>query len=160
MNKTCLNCPLSTSYPLTLTSFYPSEQITPKLLHHFTPCPWQLKSYLILPPLNKLPPNSYTILPSLAAHLLIHFTPLNNLHPHFYTISPPSAGSCYLILPSEQNTPPHSYITLPPIHKLPPTPHPPPPPYNKMGGFEEGHSTRVPHFCYYPSPIFISSNVF
>ena len=46
--------PISTNYPLTLTSFYP---------------PWNPNSYIILPPLNKLTPHSYTNLSPLAAPL-------------------------------------------------------------------------------------------
>ena len=66
--------------PSLLNRFTPSEQNTPSLLHHFTPLgsstlssfyplwinypltltpiypPWQPNSYIILPPLNKLPP--------------------------------------------------------------------------------------------------------
>ena len=47
--------------------------------------PWQLKSYLILPPLNKLHPHSHIILPRLPAQLLIHFNPLNK---HPLTLTP------------------------------------------------------------------------
>ena len=66
--------PFWTNYRLTLTPFYP---------------PWQPNSYIILKPLNKLPPRSYTILPTLASQLLNHFTPLDKLPPHSYTILPP-----------------------------------------------------------------------
>ena len=50
-----------------LYHFTPSEKITPLTL---TPVytPWQPNFYLILPPLDKLPPHSYTILPPIAAH--------------------------------------------------------------------------------------------
>ena len=58
----------------TLTSFYP---------------PWQPDSYIILTPLNKLPPHSCTILPPLAANSYIIKPPLNKLPPHSYTILPP-----------------------------------------------------------------------
>ena len=78
-----------------LTSLYPSEQLTidPLVLTTFYPLPlgspapfysrwpiysltltifylpWQPSSYLILPPLNKLPPHTYNILPPLATQL-------------------------------------------------------------------------------------------
>ena len=78
-----------------LTSLYPSEQLTidPLVLTTFYPLPlgspapfysrwpiysltltifylpWQPSSYLILPPLNKLPPHTYNILPPLANQL-------------------------------------------------------------------------------------------
>ena len=54
---------------------------------------WQLKSYLILPPLNKLPPHSYIILPRLPAQLLIHFNPLNKLPYHSYIFLPTPLGN-------------------------------------------------------------------
>ena len=70
--------PLCTNYPLTLTQFYP---------------PWQPNSYIILPPLIKLPPHSYTILPPLAVQLLHHFTPSGQITPsllhHFTPLGSP-----------------------------------------------------------------------
>ena len=74
-----------------LHQFNPSEQTIPSFLQHFTPLgspnvtsfyplwtnylltltlffpAWQPHSYIFLPPLNQLPPNSYTTLPILAA---------------------------------------------------------------------------------------------
>ena len=96
-----------------LHHFTPSEQYISLLLHHFTPlaanfqtllplraiCPltltafyphWQLNSYTILYPLNKLPHLYDTNMAPLAAQFLQHFTPLNKLPPHSYTILPPS----------------------------------------------------------------------
>ena len=91
----------------TLTSFYPSEQITPTLLHQFTPLdrPKRCKNGGLI---CRLPPHSYTILPPwkpnaaqkdvrilsciflknppLAAPLLHHFTPLGS--PTFTTFYP------------------------------------------------------------------------
>ena len=108
-----------------LHHFTPSWQITPSLLHNFTPLGsphltssyplwtnypltptpfysyWQPNSYNIFPPLDNIPPHSYTNLPPLAAQLLHHFTPMTDqkrskseglfclLHPHSYTILPP-----------------------------------------------------------------------
>ena len=99
---TTLGSPTLTSfYPLTLTQFYP---------------PWQHNSYIILPPLKKLPPHSHTILPLMAAQLLYHFTPSEKITPltltPFYT---PWQPNFYLILPPLDKLPPHSYTILPPI---------------------------------------------
>ena len=58
---------------MTLDRTAPSQQIAPSLLHH-------------LPPQNKLPPNSYTILtpPPLSAQLLAHFIPSEQINPKSY----------------------------------------------------------------------------
>ena len=73
------------------------------LLNHFTPlrklpltltpfCPLcQLNSYIILPPLNKLPSHSYIILPPLEAQLLPQYTP-EQIPPHSYIILQPLAA--------------------------------------------------------------------
>ena len=75
-----------------------------QLLHHFTPSeqikltltlttfypPWQPNFYIILPPLNKLPPHSYKNLPPLAAQLLHHFTLSGQITPSFLHHSTPS----------------------------------------------------------------------
>ena len=86
--------------------FTPSEQITPSLLHNFTPPPWQPNSYIILSPLNKLPPHTYTILPPWQPNSYIFLRSLNNLHPHSYvTLSPLADQLLHHFTPSEQFTP-------------------------------------------------------
>ena len=93
--------PLWTNYPLILTPFYhswrpnyyiilsPLKKLPP---HSYTILPpWQPNSYINLPPLSKLPPHSYTILPTLAAQLLHHFTPSEQITPHSYIIWPIAA---------------------------------------------------------------------
>ena len=99
-----------------LTLFYPSEQSSPFLLHHFTPLaaqllnhfinseqiittlnsfypPCQHRSYFILHPLNNLLPHSYIILFHLAAQLLYYFTSaLHKLLPYSYTMFSPMAA--------------------------------------------------------------------
>ena len=72
-----LELPLSTIYPLILTSSYPLRTNYSLTLTPFYP-PWQTNSCIILPPLNNLPTHSYTILPPLAAPLLHHFTTLGS----------------------------------------------------------------------------------
>ena len=100
--------PLWTNYPLTLTPFYPPWQpnsyiILPPLdklppLTQFY-YPWQPKSYIILPPLDKLPPDSYTIWPPLAAQLVHHFTPSGHLPKNLNTWKgPPIAANCSPLL--------------------------------------------------------------
>ena len=123
-----------------LHHFTPSQQITTSPLHHFTlfgsstlssfypPLdklsphsytilpPWQPDSCNILPPLNKLPPHSYNILSPLAAQLLNHFTPSEQITPsllqHFTSLGSPTLTSFY---PLWTNYPPHSYHILPPL---------------------------------------------
>ena len=72
------------NYPLTLTSFYP---------------PWQPNSYINLPPLDKLPPHSYTILTHLADQLLHQFNPSEQITPslvhHFTPLGSPTLTSIY-----------------------------------------------------------------
>ena len=122
-----------------LPHFSPSDQITPSLLHHFTHCsptntpfyplrtnypltltpiyaPWQPNYNIILLPLIKLPPYSYTILPPLAAQLLHHFKPLWTNYPLTLTpLYPPWQTKNYTILPPLDKLPPHSYTILPPL---------------------------------------------
>ena len=128
-----------------LVRIAPSQQITPSLLHRFTP---QNKlphhSYTILPPLAAQPlhhftpseqkknPHSYTILSPLAAQLLHHFTPSEQITPsllqHFTLLGSPTLTSFYPLwtnypltlttfYPSWQ---PNSYIIKTPLNKLPP----------------------------------------
>ena len=77
----------------------------------------QPSSDLILPPLNNLPPHSYTILPPLAAQLLAHFTPseefTHSLLQHF-TPPPPWQPGSYLIIPPLRNDP-HIPTTFHPL---------------------------------------------
>ena len=148
-----------------LHHFTPSEQVTHALLHHFTPLgssnlsscytlwtnyplaltpfyhPWQPNYYIILPPLDKLPPHSYTILHLLAAQLWNLFTTSEQITPSLlhhiiplgsptiisfyplwtnYTITlitfyPPWQPNSYTILLSLEKLPPHSYIILSPL---------------------------------------------
>ena len=118
-----------------LLHFTPSGQITYSLLHHFTPLdsstlssfytpldklplshtilpPWQPNSYFTLPPLDKLPTHSYTILPFLTAQLLAHFIPLWTNYPLILApFQPPWQSNSY------------TYINLPPINKNSPILH-------------------------------------
>ena len=83
-------------YPIgspTLKSFYPSWTNNPLTLTQFYPL-WQLNPYLKLTPLNKLPLQSYTILPPLAAQLLPHFKPSEHVPPHSYNALPPYQLIC------------------------------------------------------------------
>ena len=121
-----------------LPHFTPSEQINPSLLHHFTslgrstlnsvyplwtnypltltpflPPPWQPSSYLTLPPLNKLTPHSYTILPHFAAQLLHHFTPSEQITPSLSHHSPLAAQLLPHFTPSGQITPSLSHHSPP-----------------------------------------------
>ena len=107
--------PFWTIYPLTLTRFYP-------------PC--QPNSYLILPPLYKLPPHSYTILPGLTAQLLHHFTPSEQITPSFFHHFNPLAAQLLHHFTPWTNYPltltpfyppwqPNSYLVLPPPNKIP-----------------------------------------
>ena len=60
----------------------------------------------MLPPLDKLTPHSYNILPPSAAQLLPHFTPLHKLAPYFYSILPSLAARLlHNFTPSEQINP-------------------------------------------------------
>ena len=113
----------------------PSEQITASLLHNFTPPPWQPNSYIILSPLNKLPPHTYTILPPLATQLLHLFTLSEQFTPsllrHFIPFGRSTLTSFYPLWtiypltltpfyhPCQLNSiiilPPQSYIVLAPI---------------------------------------------
>ena len=94
----------------------------------------------MIPPRNKLPPNSCNILPPLAAQLLHHFTLSGKITPsllhHFAppplapqflhyplgtnypltlaTFYPPCQPNSYIILPSPEKLHPHSYTILPP----------------------------------------------
>ena len=94
-----------------------SEQITPSLLHHFTHLgiptlksfyplwtnypltftpiysPWRPNYYIILQPLNKSPPHSYTILTTLASQLLNHFSPSEPITPSLLNPFTPLGGS-------------------------------------------------------------------
>ena len=100
-----------------LNHFTPSEQITPLTLKQFYP-PWQHDFYLILPPRDKLPPHSYTVLPPLAAQLLPHLTPSGGITAsflHHFTPPPPRQPNSYLILRALDKLPPHSYTILPPL---------------------------------------------
>ena len=76
--------PLWTNYPLTLKQFYP---------------PWQTNYYIILPPLDKLPPHSNTNLPTLAAQILAHVTPSGQTNPsllnNFTPLGSPTLTSFY-----------------------------------------------------------------
>ena len=97
----------------------PSEKIPPQS-YTILP-PGQLNSYIILTPLNKLPPHSYIILTPLAAQLLAPFasseqTPTSHLH--LFTSWQSSSN---LILPPLNNFPSHSFSILPPLNQL--TPH-------------------------------------
>ena len=89
-----------------LSSFYALWSAHAQLLHHFTP--WKPKSYLNLPPLNKLPPppllHHFT---PLAAQLLIHFNlPQNTTAPTPTPLFSPWQLNSYLILPPLNNNPP------------------------------------------------------
>ena len=122
-----------------LHHFIPSEQITPSVWHHFKPLscplltsfypiwtnyplnftpfypPWQHNFYIILSPLNKLPPQSDTILNPLVDQLLHRFTPSEQITPstlhHFTPLGSPTFTSFY---PLWTNYP----LTLTPIHPL------------------------------------------
>ena len=86
----------------------------------------------MLPPLDKLNPQSYNILPPLAARLLHPFTRSEQTTPsllhHFTPLGSSNLTSCY---PLWRNYPltlatfyphwqPNSYLFLPPLEKLPP----------------------------------------
>ena len=144
------------NYPLTLTQFYPFVSSTPTSFyllwttypHSYTILPpGQLNSYLTLLPLNKLPPQSYTILSTLAARtsfyplwtstpsFLHHFTPLGSptltSFYHLSTTYPLNLTSFYFLwqikfysflLPLRNS--PHPYIRyqprqLNPYHNFP-----------------------------------------
>ena len=92
--------PLWTNYPLTLTPFYLF---------------WQPISYIILPPLNKLPPHSFSILRPLAAELLAHFILSGKITPAFLHHFTPLAANSYIVLPLLNKLPPHFYTILPPL---------------------------------------------
>ena len=135
-----------------LPPFTSSEQTTRSLLHHFIPLgspvltsfyplnkysltitpiypPWHSNSYIILPPPEKLPPHSYTILSPLSAQLSHHFTPpprtRYSLHIHHfdpwqlnsYLVLPPliKYKSLLHLFPPWQ---PNSYLISPPLNKL------------------------------------------
>ena len=83
--------PLWTNYPLTITPFY---------------LPWQPNSYIIKPPLNKLPPHSNTILPPLATQILAHVTPIGQINPSLLqNFTPLAAQLLPCFNPSGQITP-------------------------------------------------------
>ena len=121
----------------------PSQQITPSLLHHFTPSnlittqtltpfypigsPALSSSY----PLWTKNPNSYTALPTLAAQILPHFAPseqtARSLVHHFTPLGSSTLYSFYSLWTNYPltltpfNTPwqLNSKIVLPPLNKLP-----------------------------------------
>ena len=68
--------------------------------------------------------------------------PLHTIAAHSYIASLVSGGNSSKVIPLQPNSyiilTPHYFINLPPIGKLPPLHI-----YNKMGGFQGGHSTRV-----------------
>ena len=74
--------------------FTHSEQITHSLLHQFPPWQPNSNSYIILSPLNKLPPQSDTILNPLVDQLLHRFTPSEQITPstlhHFTPLGSPT----------------------------------------------------------------------
>ena len=91
--------PLWAIDPLTLKTFYPLPLGSPApfysrwLIYSLTLTifylPWQPSSYLILPPLNKLPPHTYNILPPLATQLYSHFTTSEQFtHSHLQHFTP------------------------------------------------------------------------
>ena len=88
---------LWTTDPLALTPFYPRWKpnavqkdvrvLSCNFLKKFLPL--QPHPYIILPPSEKIPPQSYTILPPGQLNSYIILTPLNKLPPHSYIILTP-----------------------------------------------------------------------
>ena len=83
---------LWTNWPLNLTPFYPSP-------------PWQPSSYPFSPPLNKYPLTFIPILSPLASQIYIILTPLNKLPPTQTTLPTLAAQILPNFATSEQTTP-------------------------------------------------------
>ena len=81
--------------------------------HSLLLSPWQPNSWFIIPTLNKLTPQSLTILSHLAAQLLHHFNPLNILPPLFHHFTHLADQLLPHLNPSEK-IPPHFHAILPP----------------------------------------------
>ena len=105
-----------------LHHFTPSEQMLPSLLHHFTPMAAQLLHHFTLSEQINYSLTLTPLYPPWQPNSFITLPPLNKLPPHSYTILPPGQTNSYIILPPLNKLPPHSYINLPPIDKLPPPP--------------------------------------